>query len=117
MTNPPQTPAPDSIGKIADLLPCPFCGPGESVVEAWNSAYKPGWQVGCGRCGSHSGVYWTEDEAHAGWNRRALPPLAELERLIASVPLPPKAITFEKGWELLDELQRIAVARAMGAVR
>lgn len=37
---------------------------------------------------------------------------AALAELVAKVPLPPNAITFEKGWELIDELQRIAVESA-----
>jgi hypothetical protein len=31
-----------------------------------------------------------------------------MRKLLAKVPLPPNTITFEKGWELIDELQRIA---------
>lgn len=34
--------------------------------------------------------------------------------LLAKVPIPPNAITFDKGWELLDELQALAVAAAQG---
>lgn len=90
MTQPPQTPAPDSIEKIAD----------EMRDSAKFSADYPL------RCDVKD------------WAERLLAlPSAELEGLIASVPLPPKAITFDKGWELLDELQRIAVARAKEAKR
>lgn len=35
--------------------------------------------------------------------------------LLRKVPLPPKSITYEKGWELLDELQALAVAAAPAA--
>lgn len=43
------------------------------------------------------------------------PPAAVPEgwrELLSKVPLPPNAITFDKGWELLDELQRLAVLAA-----
>jgi hypothetical protein len=33
--------------------------------------------------------------------------------LLRKVPLPPKAITYDKAWELLDELQRLAEAAAL----
>lgn len=38
-----------------ELKPCPFCGPGMSQVSCYQDecAY---WVVGCGRCGSHSGI-------------------------------------------------------------
>jgi ribosomal protein S27AE len=59
------------------LLPCPHCGPGESVVELHQDDIGY-WQVGCGRCGSHSGTL--PDSPHfpdakerivASWNKRA----------------------------------------------
>src|SRR5688572_29640083 len=37
------------------LLPCPHCGPGQSVVELHQDDIGY-WQVGCGRCGAHSGT-------------------------------------------------------------
>ena len=40
-------------------------------------------------------------------------PMAQrVKDLLARVPLPPKAITYEGGWSLLDELQAIAVLSA-----
>ncbi len=33
----------------------------------------------------------------------------EVNALVAAVPLPPHAITFERGWELLNKLQAFAV--------
>jgi ribosomal protein S27AE len=67
----------------AALLPCPHCGPGESVVEAWQDDYGY-WRVTCGRCGSSSGTVpgkpteanlarWPNPRASAiaAWNRRA----------------------------------------------
>lgn len=35
--------------------------------------------------------------------------LAEAERLLEQVPLPPAAITYERGVELLDQLQALAI--------
>lgn len=40
--------------------------------------------------------------------------LAGAATLIAKVPLPPNAITYEHGVELLDELQKLAVASQHG---
>jgi Lar family restriction alleviation protein len=37
-----------------ELKPCPFCGPGQSIVTCYQDDYGY-WTVGCGRCGSHSG--------------------------------------------------------------
>ena len=52
------------------FLPCPFCGPGMSVVETVLSDQSGRWQVFCGACGSSSGSTKTEAEAIATWNRR-----------------------------------------------
>lgn len=58
------------------LLPCPFCGPGQSVVSAWLDDVSNRWRVGCGRCGCSTGIH-TRDESEApaiaAWNRRASP--------------------------------------------
>jgi hypothetical protein len=35
-----------------------------------------------------------------------------MQMLLSKVPIPPNAITFDKGWELLDELQRVALLAA-----
>ena len=35
-----------------------------------------------------------------------------VQALLSKVPVPPNAITFDKGWELLDELQRVALLAA-----
>ena len=40
--------------------------------------------------------------------------VAGLVELLAKVPLPPNAITYDKGWDLLNELQALAVAAALG---
>lgn len=68
-----------------ELSPCPHCGPGESVVEAWQDDFGY-WRVTCGRCGSSSGTIpgkpteenlkrWPEPRslAIAGWNKRSKP--------------------------------------------
>jgi hypothetical protein len=49
------------------------------------------------------------------WQQAATAPTTSeaVRALLAKVPVKPHAITFDKGWELLDELQRIAeMARA-----
>lgn len=54
------------------LLPCPFCGPGNSCVQCYeNDAGR--FQVGCGACGSHSGSHKIDKYAIASWNTRAHP--------------------------------------------
>lgn len=36
----------------------------------------------------------------------------DVRELLSAVPIPPRAITYERGWELLDRLQAIAVRHA-----
>jgi Lar family restriction alleviation protein len=58
----------------ARLLPCPFCGPGESVVDAVFDDVTQRWRVYCGRCGCSTGIHprdRTQAPAIAAWNRRA----------------------------------------------
>lgn len=55
------------------LLPCPFCGPGQSIVSLWHDDMAQRWRVGCGRCGASSGISprdKTEAPAIAAWNNR-----------------------------------------------
>jgi hypothetical protein len=57
-----------------ELLPCPFCGPGNSVVSLWLDDVAHRWRVGCGRCGCSTGIHprdKTEAPAIAAWNTRA----------------------------------------------
>lgn len=57
-----------------ELLPCPFCGPGQSIVSLWHDDMTQRWRVGCGRCGASSGTSprdKTEAPAIAAWNTRA----------------------------------------------
>jgi ribosomal protein S27AE len=63
------------------LLPCPFCGPGNSMVSTWFDDANKRWRVGCGRCGVSTGTTPrkendSEDVARARWNTRN-PPLGE----------------------------------------
>lgn len=37
-------------------LYCPFCGPGNSIVEAYYDDVAHRYRVGCGRCGASSGT-------------------------------------------------------------
>jgi len=61
---------------MSELKPCPFCGPGNSVVEYYQDPY--GYHiVGCGRCGSHSGTRPQSDpegkaRVIASWNSRPM---------------------------------------------
>ena len=58
------------------LLPCPFCGPGQSIVSLWFDDVSKRWRVGCGRCGCSTGTSprdKTQAPAIAAWNTRAAP--------------------------------------------
>lgn len=58
-----------------ELKPCPFCGPGNSMVDLWFDDVSKRWAVGCGRCGSSSGrsvhAEGSKEKAAAAWNTRA----------------------------------------------
>ena len=62
---------------MSDLLkPCPFCGPGGSIVTVYEDEYGY-WTVGCGRCGSHSGkrpkkVLFSRQMVIDLWNQRPM---------------------------------------------
>ena len=56
------------------LKACPFCGPGQSVVSLWKDDVVQRYRVGCGRCGSSTGVSprdRTPRSAIESWHRRA----------------------------------------------
>lgn len=57
------------------LLPCPFCGPGQSMVDPWFDDVSKRWTVGCGRCGASSGrsvhAEGSKEAAIKAWNTRA----------------------------------------------
>jgi Lar family restriction alleviation protein len=57
------------------LLPCPFCGPGQSMVDPWFDDVSKRWAVGCGRCGASSGrsihAEGSKEAAIRSWNTRA----------------------------------------------
>lgn len=62
------------------LLPCPFCGPGQSMVSLWFDDVSKRWRVGCGRCGCSTGTSprdKTQAPAIAAWNTRAAPSAQE----------------------------------------
>ena len=75
----------DETANVA-LLPCPFCGPGESIVEPWHDDVAKRWRVGCGRCGCSTGISprdKTKAPAIEAWNRRAAPTLpADVAKLV-----------------------------------
>jgi len=55
------------------LLSCPFCGPGQSMVDAYFDDMSKRWRVGCGRCGCSTGIHPREtgpEPAIAAWNKR-----------------------------------------------
>ena len=59
---------------MSEIKACPFCGPGNSIVECYQDDYGS-WKVGCGCCGSHSGIRPKSDpegraKVIASWNRR-----------------------------------------------
>lgn len=65
---------PSVNGIVERLEPCPFCGPGNSIVECYQDDYGY-WKVGCGACGSHSGIRPKSDpdgraKVVARWNTR-----------------------------------------------
>lgn len=86
---------PDGVVEV-ELLPCPFCGPGQSCVDLYfdDTAYR--YRVGCGRCGCSTGISprdTTAAPAVTAWNTRAPTPnsIAEQARrvvaaIIASSP-------------------------------
>lgn len=60
-----------------ELLPCPFCGPGQSCVDLYfdDTAYR--YRVRCGRCGCSTGTSprnSTPTPAITAWNTRATQP-------------------------------------------
>ncbi len=61
------------------LKPCPFCGEKCRVQQnGWTSSKKPSWwEVACDKCDFvHAGAY-TETEAIAAWNTRAIDPAVQ----------------------------------------
>lgn len=52
------------------LLPCPFCA-GAPHPRTGSTFTKPNYSVFCRVCFSGTGVFATEFEARAAWNRRA----------------------------------------------
>ena len=51
------------------LKHCPFCGKGNSQVELYQNEYGL-WTIGCGACGSHSGVSKNKERVIFSWNSR-----------------------------------------------
>lgn len=91
-----------------ELLACPFCGPGNSIVECYQDDIGY-WKVGCGACGSHSGIRPKSDpegraKVIASWNRTP-------DRLAAT----PKAGVDREAWEI--DATRKDIVRAIEAWR
>lgn len=55
----------------SELKHCPFCGPGRSIVELYQDDNGK-WIIGCGACGSHSGISPKniKDDVVKAWNTR-----------------------------------------------
>ena len=85
------------------LLPCPFCGPGGSIVEPVKNDYGR-WQIACGCCGLHGGnrpdndlskmvEHWnTRRPAYAAGRADAGDRIAALEKALLAI----KALTKAK---------------------
>jgi Lar family restriction alleviation protein len=63
------------------LLPCPFCGPGQSMVDPWYDDVAKRWSIGCGRCGASSGrsvhAEGSKEAAIKAWNTRGVGDVAQ----------------------------------------
>lgn len=58
---------------MSDLRSCPFCGRGKSQVDFdFYEITGKHWQVACGRCGSHTGIYIEKEGAAEHWNHRPI---------------------------------------------
>jgi Lar family restriction alleviation protein len=70
-----------SAATIAPLLPCPFCGPGQSMVDPWYDDVAKRWSIGCGRCGASSGrsvhAEGSKEAAIKAWNTRGVGDVAQ----------------------------------------
>ena len=96
-----------------ELKPCPFCGPGGSVVSVYFDDSSRRYRVGCGACGCSSGIHprdKTPAPAIEAWNRRTgeVPDFALLG-LLADIR---KAAGDQTGKLMQDELvEHIAALR------
>lgn len=53
------------------LKPCPHCGPRNVEPDLYDDEMGHGfWKVGCGGCGSHSGISKDKQRVIDLWNRR-----------------------------------------------
>ena len=52
-----------------ELKPCPFCN-GTAAIDSTGGKLPVWFWVKCLHCGTQSGIYKTETEAIANWNRR-----------------------------------------------
>lgn len=52
------------------LKHCPFCGKGNSQVELYQQDGSQFWIIGCGACGSHSGISKDPQKVINSWNSR-----------------------------------------------
>lgn len=105
----------DVLAMTTGLLPCPFCGPGQSEVDLWFDEVAHRWRVGCGRCGCSTGISprdKTEAPAIAAWNTRAPPEqpadaVREAERRVIEVANLEYAV-MKKRWSNPGEFARVA---------
>jgi hypothetical protein len=91
------------------------CGVEDRNIHDRYEAAEYGWQDGVDRAAERvpEEIFtadqmreYARDAIAAGGAQEAM------QMLLSKVPIPPNAITFDKGWELLDELQRVALLAA-----
>lgn len=104
------------------LLPCPFCGPGQSMVDPWYDDVSKRWAIGCGRCGASSGrsvhAEGSKESAIKAWNTRASQP-ARCSADIRAVLIAAKCVTTDGTYvhasvdEVLRALRSVDPAKAV----
>lgn len=94
-----------------ELKPCPFCGPGQSVVSLYFDDVARRWRVGCGRCGCSTGISprdETPNPAVFHWNKRAAPMFPiELTEELMGILYPDaqhRPQDFKERWQKVVEL-------------
>lgn len=63
-----------------DLKPCPFCGPRNVEPDLYDTEHGF-WTVGCGGCGTHSGMSKNKQQVIDLWNRRPAESGKELKEI------------------------------------
>lgn len=113
--------------KADPLLPCPFCGPGQSMVDPWFDDVSKRWAIGCGRCGSSSGrsvhAEGSKDAAIKLWNTRGIlasqPSAGGLREALETIADHPETFdngrtSYSVGWAFwnVQQIAKAALAKA-----